>query len=466
MDDDLTPSMLRRIDYSSTFRFSRLFSCFRMAITPSRLVLALSFIVAAWLVGLILDGMLGEKVIVERRGNMVVQREWEEYRADPRGFDEWREPLEGQVRDENREGVFQSLLSIQQDLFQSMVAAAIGFRPGFDQLHPAAPANDQTVIGSIRLLTLTLPSWLWHTYPLFVVIYALVLMLLWALLGGAISRQMVVSAAVDRMVPMSEAVAFAARRWLTFLIAPLYPLLFILVLGAVLGLLYGWMFHIPVVNWLAGLLYVVALAIGWVMALLLVLWFAGVHLIYPAISAQGADALDAMARSFSYVMSRPWRLFLYSLIALLYGAATYLFVGLFIYLMLALAHWGTNLTGGLDNVFEAPRFGQWPEPRAEPTSEVAAFFIEIWTYLLIAGLGAYALSYYLAAYSQIYLLLRQHTDGDDPADVYEPQPPQPPVPEDKIEPVPSSVAAPVPPPAAAPDLVEDVEPQADTKSKQ
>jgi hypothetical protein len=274
---------------------------------------------------------------------------------------------------------------------------------------------------------------------------------------------MVLAAAVDRVTPMTEAVAFAARRWLTFLAAPLYPLLFILVLGVVVLGLFGLLFYVPVLNIVAGLLYVLPLALGWVMALLLVLWFAGVHLIYPAVSAQGSDALDAMARSFSYVMSRPWRLFFYTLVALLYGAATYLFVGLFIYLMLSLAYWGAGMFGGLSDVFQAPRFGQWPQPHpdADNTDAVTAFFIRIWTYLVIATLGAYALSYYLAAYSQIYLLLRQHTDGDDPSDVFEPQPPQPPLASDKIEPATAPLQAPSA--AVAPDSIEDVEPPVENK---
>jgi hypothetical protein len=266
------------------------------------------------------------------------------------------------------------------------------------------------------------------------------------------------------MVPMTEAVAFAAQRWLTFVAAPLIPLGFIFLMGLALSL-FGLFYWIPIVNVLFGLLYVIVLGVGSGMALLLVLWFAGVHMMYPAISAQGADALDAMARGFSYVLARPWRLFFYSLVALVYGAATYVFVGLFVYLTLALGHWGAAWWGGLDGVVEAPQFGRWPAPAvdAQGTDAGTAFFIQIWIYLAIAALAAYAISFYFAAFSQIYLLLRQQTDGDDPVDVYEPQPPQPPMPGDKVEP-PAASAAPAPSApqsAAAPDSIEDVEPAPD-----
>ena len=347
--------------------------------------------------------------------------------------------------------MFDEVLKIETDHFQKLVNAAVAFRWGFDQFHPAAPVNDQTVVGALRRLTVTLPGWLWEAHFWFLVLFAALVGALWALLGGAISRQMIVAAAADRIVPPTEAVVFAARRWPTFVVAPLVPLVFILGMALVLAVL-GLLFWVPVLDVIAALFYFAALALAWVMTLLLILWFAGVHLIYPSISAQGADALDAMSRAFSYVMSRPWRLFFYSLVSLVYGAATYVFVGLFIYLMIAIAQWASGMwVSHFGDVFPAPRFGEFPKMSADLKGHqwAASGLIFLWVYLLIAGLGAYAISFYFAAYSQIYLLLRHVTDGDSLGEVFEPQPPQPPGPVDKLEP-----ATTIPPAAVADEVAE------------
>ena len=420
--DDLTPTRIERIDYATAFPFTRIFQSFRLAIHPSRLVLALCFIVLAWIAGWILDAIYwNSQVVVKPFDITSTHYEWDMFRLKPvEEFPKWQADTLAAASPEEKRGVFQEVVAVQKDLFQNMISAAIDLRVGFDQLHPSASPDDSTVLGSIRLMTLSLPAWLWASHRWFFIFYSALLLALWALFGGALSRQMIVGAATDRIVPMSEAVAYSASGWRRYFVGPLLPLGVILICWGVLWL-FGLLFHIWGINILAGALYFLAIAAGWVMALALILWFAGVHLIYPALSAQGPDTVDSVSRALSYVLGRPWQLLLQTLVALIYGAVTYVFVGLFIYLMLSLAHWGVNGSGSLEGVFDAPRFGQWPEPAAnlEGTDRPTAFLIHLWVYLAIAGLAAYAISYYFAAYSQIYLLLRKSYDGDDPADIYE-----------------------------------------------
>lgn len=456
MQNETTNVTVKQVDYAGVFGFTRLFQCFRMAVVPSRLVLALLFIVLAFLTGQLLDTVWGARVIAMPGRTGMVHTEWERYKALPVAqYKEWVERTSQDLKPEAKRGVFDEIVDIERELFQNMVQAAIGLRFGLDQISPSAMPNQDTVFGCIRQLLLTLPGWLWHGHKGFLISFLLIVGVLWALLGGAISRQMMLAATVDRIVPMSEAVAFAWKRLPTFILAPLSPLglqLGMALLLAVGGLL----FYFPVLNILAGLAFILALGVAFAMTLLLVLWFGGVHMMYPAICAQGADALDAMARSISYVMARPWRLLFYSLTALVYGAATYVFVALFLYLMAFISQWAVGAwVNDFNEVMPPPHFGQPPPFVEKATGEgarsTALFFsstdtlaskaITVWLYLLIGVLGAYAINFYLATYTWVYLLLRRQTDGDDLSEVFEPYPP-PLVPiGEKVDPVVQAVAA-------------------------
>ena len=52
----------------------------------------------------------------------------------------------------------------------------------------------------------------------------------------------------------------------------------------------------------------------------------GFNLMYPTIAVEGSDSFDAISRSFSYIYARPWRMIWYTMVAIVYGALTFLFV--------------------------------------------------------------------------------------------------------------------------------------------
>ena len=53
---------------------------------------------------------------------------------------------------------------------------------------------------------------------------------------------------------------------------------------------------------------------------------------------EGPDAFDAVSRSYSYVFNRPWRWLFYNVVAIVYGAITYLFLGTLVFLTLWMTH--------------------------------------------------------------------------------------------------------------------------------
>lgn len=457
---------LGRIDYGSTFRFMRLFDCFRMAISPTRLMLALMLIACLFIAGLLMNQLWGPRVLIDPHQPMF---EFNRFKDQPtETFLKWRDDMIDNVQPERRQGIFTAVFETKLTLFEHLVRDAVNLRFGFDQLAPGTPPTTDTVLGTLRLLFM-LPVWLWHAHTSFFVVYMLLFLLGWSLFGGAISRSAIVEASGAAAPGATDAFVYAWRRWLWYILAPLMPLMIIAALGGLLAL-GGAVFNVWVLDILGGLFFALALAIGFLMALLLIGWIGGVHLMYPALSAEDSDAFDAMSRGYSYVLARPWRLILYTFISLIYGAITYLFVGVFIFVTIYLTHWAIGLLvfgtfdGGtyFNALFPPPQFGDLTRYRPDYehlnwSGSAAATLIMCWVFVLIGVVGAYALNFYLCSYSVIYLLLRRYTDGTDPAEIADPGAASPPA--DKIEPAPAP-AAPAPaatstPTPPAPDIPDE-----------
>ena len=498
-------TVLTRIDYTEAFGATRIFGSFRMAISPGKLLLALLMVVLLYSAGRLMDAVWGpsvlpgefdayvtaedeaqfERALTRQRDalatllinyNVMTPAKARDLAKQGGAWSEAREKLDTHFTEQLKgvagprranlleqqitalekhealrsRGIFATALRIKIDAFSNLVYAAVQFDVGFDQLNPREQTNPRTVIGALRVLTVELPGWLWNVHPWFLAVFEIVALVIWALIGGAISRQAVVEAATGGQVSAGEAVRYAWQRWINYVLAPLLPMVFVALGALVLAvggfLLMNW----PVADILGALLFVVALGIGFVMALIVVLWIGGVHLMYPALSAEGSDALDAVSRGFSYVLGRPWRFIFYSLVALVYGAATYLFVGIMVFLTLYLVHWssGAWVSGGgeaaaaeasrFELMFARPQFGKLayvPDyEQLDWSGKVAATILMVWIYATIAVVAAYAISFYFSAYSQIYLLLRKRHDATDLSELYEPPAPEAPAQPDKVEP--------------------------------
>ncbi len=493
-------TILRGIDHAETFRFTAIFSSFRLATQPGKLIMALALIIAMLVVGLLVDGLVGAGRVLPGEFRQLTERPdaaafaaWRQQRRagladDLAAFltlqvgidreqarqvagadDRWerasrtldREFIDRRVEaaqrhDPNSDALAQALVDIRQreaaaraaydrlkprgvfgealrlkvDAFGNLVNAAAHVlmldQPlramGFDQLNPKAPLRGESVIGAMRTLVYELPRWLWVAHPWFLALWLIVFVALWSLLGGAISRQAVVEAATGDRVSMGRAVQFATRRWASFAAAPLLPLVLVAALGLILAA-GGLLFNLPVGDVVAAVLAVVAIPVGLLMAFMLIGWVGGVHLMFPALAAEGTDAFDALSRSYSYVLARPWRFIFYTLLALAYGVITYLFVGLFIFLGLYLVQ-GAAATWAdpVHDIFPEPRLGALGESMdaagLSTTGKIAAAIVHVWVMLTVGLVAAYAVSYYFSVYSNIYLILRRYCDGTDMSELY------------------------------------------------
>lgn len=328
--------------------------------------------------------------------------------------------------------IFNAALHNKLHVFSQFANHAVRFNLGLDQLNPDTRPTTTSAIGAFRLLCFSLPLWLWHAHALFLFIYLLIALIILSLFGGAISRIAIVEIAQQRRITAAQALSFSSKRFTSFLFSPIAPLAAIAAIALIISL-GGWFFNFPLTNILLAFVFIFAIAAGFIIALMLIGWLAGVHLMYPALAAQGTDAFDAISRGYGYVFSRPWRYTLYTLISLIYGAFTYMLVGLFLFLILKITHSTTSAFVSTISdtqtisIFHAiwpqPTFGQLMyQPQWEllgVTQKISAVIIMVWVYLFIALVAAYALSYYYAAFSHIYLILRKYVDGTDPSDIYE-----------------------------------------------
>lgn len=223
-----------------------------------------------------------------------------------------------------------------------------------------------------------------------------------ALFGGAITRIATVEIGGERRLSLAAALRFSVGKFLSFLTAPLLPLVGIGALWS-LCLLGGFVGRIPGVGpWIVGLFWGIAILLGFLMALILIGAAAGWPLAFATISVEGSDALDGLSRSFGYVYAKPaYYLMLTVLAAGLGTIATAAALSL-AHLSLYLARWAVA----------------WGEGSTEIAQNPLAVY---WTGLFVTLIAGFVYSYFWSAVTMAYLLLRRSIDCNDFSEIYLPE---------------------------------------------
>src|SRR5665213_451925 len=295
----------------------------------------------------------------------------------------------------------------------------------------AIPGSGNTNVGVLRSIanfTIVGPGWLIRYHWFYFALYGIWFLLLWAIFGGAICRIAAVHVGRDEKISVRQALRFSTSKLLSFVFAPLIPLIIIVFLG-ILAAVGGLLMYVPVIGpILVGIFFFLALIAGFIMTLVATGTVAGFNLMYPTIAVEGSDSFDAISRSFSYVFARPWRMIFYTVLSLIYGALCFLFVRYFVYVMLELTHyfaqWG---------LLGQPR-PSWPEIWPRPSDQnlayhinfhalaiseaLAAFLIASVSYLVLSFLAAFVVSFYFSSNTLIYFLMRREVDSTELDDVY------------------------------------------------
>jgi hypothetical protein len=300
---------------------------------------------------------------------------------------------------------------------------------------PGSGMGQGGVVTSVVKFFTVAPWWAMRHHPVYFILFGAMFLVMWSLFGGAIARIAAVQVADEgRKLSMRQGLSFALSKFLSFLSAPLIPLIIVAGIGAVLMAGSGLLFVLRL-DVVVGLLYILALAAGFVMTLVLLGMAGGFNLMYSTIAVEGSDSFDAISRSFSYVYAKPWRMLFYSGVALAYGALTFLFVRLFIWLVLALTNFfvgalayreAANLNDLWTTIQPPPDFMHLPYQIHWESlgwyGDLTAWLVALWTYLVIAMLGAFAISFYFSANTIIYYLMRREVDATEMDDVYLEQP--------------------------------------------
>jgi hypothetical protein len=488
------PTTIRKIDWKSVFPFIHLFRGFRLAIDPSKLVLALAALLMLYVGGRLLDAIwpshsramnneirefeTGRFADFHQARKNAAQARYDELKQALRSVDK---PVDGDAddvayvlkleRDKRITEARDSYAKLPDD--QKTDAAAktrddsiastyrqygmglkrleslrgeglfihfIGYQ--IDQIDAAASAavaldfTGPNGVGiSLYRFFIVAPQWAITQHYIYFTVYFAIYVLLLAICGGAISRIAAVQVARDEKISVRQALRFSTGKVLSFIFAPLIPIIIIMVIALVLGVLSLFM-SLGVVGgiWsiVVGALFILALLAGLVMTLTALGLLGGGHLMYPTIAVEGSDSFDAVSRSFSYLYARPWQMIFYSLVALVYGAITYLFVRFFLYLLLSLTHAGVGMFMWADAADGTSLMdSMWPTPESmmnlsfDPNftalgfmHTIGAWLIALWVYLAIAMLGAYAISLYFSSSTIIYYLMRKEVDATAMDEVY------------------------------------------------
>jgi len=415
--------LLEAVDWSAALPFVNLFRSFRLAINPPQMLLCLLLVLGLFLGGRLMDTLHGPAAYPDELSNYLAMK--------PHVFETYLQ--QHTVGVEASRGVFDQVLHAELDAFGRLIHAAVTVRIGLSDWWQGTP-EPVSVIGAVRDAVFRIPGWMWSQHPWFFLGYFLIALVLWAFLGGAASRLCALRATAGEHIGLGDAVRFAYRRLGWLLLAPLLPPLLMLVIGGLLALAGLALFNLPGLDVVGGLIFGLLLLGGALIALLLIGHFAGAGLLYPAVTIEDADAFDAVSRAYNYALGRPWRWLFYNLTALGYGALTYLFLGLVVFLTLWITRFAVELgsfreavsvgsDGNLVTWDYLSRFaavlpdsartysGGVPFDELPVTAQIAAALLRVWVHLLFALLAAYAISFYFAANTWVYLLLRRASDG-------------------------------------------------------
>jgi len=385
MPDSAHRVRLEGVDFSAAFPTLRLFESFRMALQPTKLVLALLMLLLVYFGGVGLDLVWGQQ-----------QGEGGDYY------------------------VFERFVQSERLAFEYLIHSAVRLETGLGTLAGdgigAGGTSEGGMFGALLGLVVAEPAWLWSHHPAFFVVLVVYFFVIKTILGGAIARLAATQACEGLTVGLLETARFTWPRAVWFVVSPLIPLLIAGVIWLVLAVSGAVLFNVPGLNVVGGLLFGLMLGAGFIAACCVIFAALGAGILPSAMAVEGTDAFDVVSRVFTFLLYRPLRYLVLSLVLLIYGALTYLIVGLIVFLTL----WFTRSAAGVwvgdfDQLLPLAEFGQ---PLAavdtaalSTTQRATSWLVRASSALLYGVWIAYAVSYFFTAQTWLYLLLRQQVDG-------------------------------------------------------
>ena len=237
--------------------------------------------------------------------------------------------------------------------------------------------------------------------------------MVWAMFGGAVTRIAALDLAREERLGLFAAVGQLSRKWPTYALAVILPLIGVALIVApfwLLGLLMKANFFV----FIAGLLWFVVLLVGLFLACVLLGLLVGWPLMWPTISTERTDAFDALSRSFAYVFQRPlYYLFLVTVAALL-GIVGYLVVDVFVDATIYFGNWAVSWgTGGARIEAIQVNVAGTAEKSATGLLSAGTSLIAFWTGCALIAKQAFQVGFFWCAATSIYLLMRRAVDATE-----------------------------------------------------
>ncbi|MFZ0035519.1 MAG: hypothetical protein WAK60_11110 [Sedimentisphaerales bacterium] len=395
------------------FLFPRIFQTFRMALQPSKLIIAFVALAIICLAGWIMDS--NKTVIAAPK----VQGEITELQIYITNLDKLKSPIENYNKSSERRGVFSTLWIFGSAKFHGALKSLFAFD---------LPGVAKNIAEAFKALTWALRYHYIYSIAFFAITLAVI-----SITGGGLCRIAALQFARDEKPGISEALRFSTKRLPSFFTVPLAPvgiIIFIALFVFILGLI-G---NIPRVGELIiGISMPLALIAGALITIILIGTVAGFNLMFPAVAYDGSDCFDAISRSFSYVYSKPWRMSFYTAISAVYGAICYIFVRFFTFLLLWVTRWflqfgvwvnGSKGVNKLTVIWPEPSFAGLRGPpnwaAANWSESLAAFLVHLVLLVVVGLLVSFVISFYFSANTIIYALMRNRVDNTALEDIYTP----------------------------------------------
>lgn len=302
--------------------------------------------------------------------------------------------------------------SVLRVVYDRVLEAAAGVRAGIVTF-------DGKVIGkSLHTLFIDTPLSLANTHWLNALVVLVPGVLVYAIIGGAISRSAACEASQNVRLTWTQALGAAVARWRSLIGATLGAIVLVWVVMGVLWIA-GRAMRVPALDLVTSLFFGLLLIAAILAALVIAAYVLGQCMLVPAVMCEGADAFDAVQRTHAYTLARPGRLVAYLTIVVVQGFIAFAVMWGIVGLAMMLVQTGT----GLESAKLMSAAGKTPVDAATiatAPSTAALSVVDFFCSVALAVMSAYALSFVFTASTLIYLVMRQLVDGQDFCELWMP----------------------------------------------
>jgi hypothetical protein len=253
------------------------------------------------------------------------------------------------------------------------------------------------------------------------------MLVLWAIVAGAIARIYAVRIARDESIGVTDAYGFAFANLRQSVFAPLFvagAAMFFFGLAALAGALSAIPGVGPFVQIVAHPL---ALVAGLIVIVIAAGGVYGLPVMQAALATERNGTLDAISRTFSYVFTRPVVYVLSAALVTFVCGLINMFGGAFLEMTTRAMQFGAGWNSDADRAItmgasagrEEFALFEWPSsPSLDGLPVVGMYVAWFMTALATVAVYGFVLSYFIGGLTDIYFMLRRDVDGIDDGEVY------------------------------------------------